>query len=172
MKKLLVGILGFILLFSLAACSSSNSDSGKKEESKQTSESKTQEKVLNYYMSLVDTITADNGDYSAYVAQAGADPAPSADELKQLAAAGSTSAEKVSETLANEKVPDIGKSTKDFQKAVKDLSDAYKQEADALKADQPDTTAADEAMQKASDEIAKILEDNGLAGSDIITDTM
>lgn len=159
----------FVLAFTLAACSSSsNNDTDKKEESKKTSS----EDVLNYYMDLVSTISDKNADYSAYLSASTADPKPSEAELAELAKKASTSAQAVSDALAAEKVPDLGKSTDDFKKAVSDLSAAYADEATALNATPVDTTSADEKLQKASADISKILEDNGLAGSDILTDTM
>ncbi|MCB2813705.1 hypothetical protein KQ880_15440, partial [Listeria monocytogenes] len=72
------------------------------------------------------------------------------------------SALKVSEALASEKTPDLGKSTDEFNAAVNQLSDAYKLEADALKASGRDTTKAEEAMAKADEEIASVLKDAGL----------
>lgn len=161
-------MLMLVLAVALAACSSSSSDSDKKEGSKKTSS----EDVLNYYMDLVSTISDKNADYSAYVSASTADPKPSDKELADLAKNASTSAQAVSDALADEKVPDLGKSTDDFKKAVSDLSAAYADEATSLKQTPVDTTKADENLQKASAEISKILEDNGLAGSDILTDTM
>lgn len=113
-------------------------------------------------MDLVDVVNENNGDYNAYVGAVGADPKPSEADLAALAKPASESALKVSEALASEKTPDLGKSTDDFKAAVKQLSDAYKLEADALKASGRDTTKADEAMAKADEAIAGVLKDAGL----------
>ncbi|WP_167628916.1 hypothetical protein [Listeria valentina] len=171
MKKIAISLFMVILVLSLAACSSGGKESSdKKEDNKATSSSK--EKVLDYYMDLVSKISDKNTDFSAYTQAQTADPKPSEKELSELAKKASTSAQDVSDMLKAEKVPDLGKSTKKFEKALNDLSDAYGKEAEALKADQPDTKEADKALEKASKEIKTILEDNKLAGSDILTDTM
>ncbi|EUJ32828.1 hypothetical protein MFLO_06034 [Listeria floridensis FSL S10-1187] len=161
-----------VLAFSLAACSSGAKDDSSKKEDTKTSTSSSKEKVLNYYMDVVSQISDKNADFSAFQQAQSADPKPTDAELSELAKKGTVSAQAVSDMLKDEKVPDLGKSTDKFKTAISDLSAAYGQEAEALKAAKPDTAAADEALQKAADEIAKILKDNGLAGSDILTDTM
>ncbi|GAB3961479.1 hypothetical protein GCM10027614_84770 [Micromonospora vulcania] len=67
-------------------------------------------------MDLVDVVNENNGDYNAYVGAVGADPKPSEADLAVLKPA-SESALKVSEALASEKTPDLGKSTDDFKAA-------------------------------------------------------
>ncbi|EFR96714.1 Uncharacterised protein [Listeria ivanovii subsp. londoniensis] len=170
MKKWLLVVLTLALGLSLAACSGSNS-SDKKEDTKKSETTNVKDDVLNYYMSLVDVIDTNNADYNAYVAAVGADPKPGEAELAALAKPASESALKVSETLASQKTPDLGKYTDDFKTAVEDLSIAYKQESDALKASGRDTTKADEAMSKADEAIANVLKEAGLNPSSITTDT-
>ncbi|ECC2754456.1 hypothetical protein JR522_000051 [Listeria monocytogenes serotype 1/2a] len=169
MKKWLLVVLTLALGLSLAACSGSSSSDKKEDTKKETTSDK--DKVLNYYMDLVDVVNENNGDYNAYVGAVVADPKPSEADLAALAKPASESALKVSEALASEKTPDLGKSTDDFKAAVKQLSDAYKLEADALKASGRDTTKADEAMAKADEAIASVLKDAGLNPSSITTDT-
>lgn len=170
MKKWLLVVLTLALGLSLAACSGSSS-SDKKEDTKKTETTSDKDKVLNYYLELVDVIDTNNADYNAYVAAVGADPKPGEPELAALAKPGSESALKVSEALASQKTPDLGKYTDDFKAAVEDLSIAYKQESDALKASGRDTTKADEAMAKADEAIANVLKEAGLNPSSITTDT-
>ncbi|MGJ8729081.1 hypothetical protein ACRW9N_01295 [Listeria aquatica] len=171
MKKIAISLLMCVLVLSLAACSSGGKESSDKKEDNKTSSS-SKEKVLDYYMGLVSKISDKNADFSAYTQAQTADPKPSEQELSELAKKASVSAQNVSDMLKKEKVPDLGKSTKKFEVALKDLSSAYGKEAEALKADKPDTAKADKALEKASKEIKTILEDNKLAGSDILTDTM
>ncbi|MBF2534646.1 hypothetical protein [Listeria seeligeri] len=172
MKKWLLVVLTLALGLSLAACSgSSSSSSDKKEDTKKSEKTNVKDDVLNYYMSLVDVIDTNNADYNAYVAAVSADPKPGEAELAALAKPASESALKVSETLASQKIPDLGKYTDDFKAAVEDLSIVYKQESDALKASGRDTTKADEAMAKADEAIANVLKEAGLNPSSITTDT-
>ncbi|MBC8922341.1 hypothetical protein IAI17_31690, partial [Escherichia coli] len=72
MKKWLLVVLTLALGLSLAACSGSNSSDKKEDTKKETTSDK--DKVLNYYMDLVDVVNENNGDYNAYVGAVGADP--------------------------------------------------------------------------------------------------
>ncbi|MBC1473161.1 hypothetical protein HB852_00830 [Listeria grandensis] len=165
MKKWLVALFSLALIFSLAACG----DSAKDE--KATEKKDVSADAMSFYMDLVAKINDNDADYDAYQAAVGSDTPPTGAELTKLATAASTSADKVSNVLADVKVPNLGASTSAFKAAVKELSDAYADEAAGLKASPIDTKSADEAMQKASDALGKVLKDVGLAPSNIMNDT-
>lgn len=82
MKKWLLVVLTLALGLSLAACSGSSSSDKKEDTKKETTSDK--DKVLNYYMDLVDVVNENNGDYNAYVGAVGADPKPSEADLAYL----------------------------------------------------------------------------------------
>ncbi|MBC2372223.1 hypothetical protein HBP98_09445 [Listeria booriae] len=165
MKKVLVALFSLALVFGLAACGETNKD-------EQATEKKdVKADIMNFYMDLVAKINDNDVDYDAYQAAIGSDTPPTGAELTKLATAAGDSADKVSQVLADTKVPNLGTYTDKFKDAVKELSDAYAAEAKGLKASPIDTKSADEAMTKASKDLGKVLKDAGLAPSDIMTDT-
>ncbi|MBC6309308.1 hypothetical protein HCJ66_07045 [Listeria sp. FSL L7-1582] len=166
MKKWLVALFSLALVFGLAACG--NGDNKAEQEQKKEDVSADS---MSFYMDLVAKINDNDADYDAYQAAIGSDTPPTGAELTTLATAASASADKVSQVLADVKVPNLGNTTPLFKNAVTDLSEAYKAEANGLKASPIDTKSADEAMQKASDELGKALEEAGLAPSNIMNDT-
>ncbi|MBA3926474.1 hypothetical protein [Listeria rustica] len=165
MKKWLVALFSLALVFGLAACGNDAKDE------KETEKKDVSADAMSFYMDLVAKINDNDADYDAYQAAIGGDTPPTGAELTALATKASASADKVSQVLADVKVPNLGDETDAFKTAVKDLSDAYSAEAKGLKATPIDTKSADEAMQKASDALGKALKDTGLAPSNIMNDT-
>lgn len=165
LKKWLVALFSLVLVFSLAACGNDA------KEEKATEKKDVTADAMSFYMDLVAKINDNDADYDAYQAAIGSDTPPTGAELTTLATAASASADKVSQVLADVKVPNLGTATGVFKSAVKDLSDAYAAEAKGLKSSPIDTKSADEAMQKASDTLGKALKDVDLAPSSIMNDT-
>ncbi len=173
LKKLLVGIFAAILVFSLAACGNANDVKDNVNSKVATAKEKLQTKAMDFYTGLVAKVNEKDADYDAYMADITSDAPSKGEALDELAKKASASAEKVSETLANVKVPDLGKRTDEFKASIQELSDAFAEKAAAVKANPGDTKVAekaDEAIQKASDKLSEALRKIGLAGSNIVND--
>ncbi|MBC6309307.1 hypothetical protein HCJ66_07040 [Listeria sp. FSL L7-1582] len=189
MKKWIVGTLAATMVFSLAACGNVSDEkkdaakdkvSSKVDEAKEkagtkvdSAKQKLHTKAMNFYTGVVDKVNEKDADYDAYIADITSDVPSKGEALDALAAKASTSAENVSEALANVKVPNLGERTDEFKTSIQSLSDAFAEKAAAIKANPGDTKAAekaDEAMQKASDKLSGALKNIGLAGSNIVND--
>lgn len=189
MKKWIVGTLAAVTVFSLAACGnvsdetkdeakdkvSSKADEVKKEADAKLGETKQklQTKAMDFYTDLVDKVNEKDKDYDAYIADITSDAPSKGAKLDELAEKASTSAENISETLANVKVPDLGERTDAFKTSIQRLSDAFAEKAAAIKANPGDTKAAEKAdatIQNASDKLSEALKNIGLAGSNIVND--
>ncbi|KGL40037.1 hypothetical protein BMT55_04820 [Listeria newyorkensis] len=200
MKKWIVGTLAAVTVFSLTACGNVSDEtkdeakekvSSKAEDVKEKAKSKADEmkkegsakldeatqklhtKAMDFYTDLVDKVNEKDKDYDAYIADITSDAPSKGAKLDELAEKASASAENISETLANVKVPDLGERTDAFKTSIQSLSDAFAEKAAAIKANPGDTKAAekaDAAIQNASDKLSEALKNIGLAGSNIVND--
>ncbi|EUJ51116.1 hypothetical protein [Listeria rocourtiae] len=169
MKKLLVSFFFVaILVPSLAACGNTSDEmkdkaNAVKENVKSkvtTVKEKLHTQAMDFYTDLVAKVNEKDVAYDAYMTDITIDAPSKGEALDELAKKASASAEKVSETLANVKIPDLGKRTDDFKASIQELSDAFAEKATAIKANPGDTKAAekaDAAIQKASDGLSDYL---------------
>lgn len=117
MKKWLLVVLILVLGLLFVVCFGFNSFDKKEDIKKEIISDK--DKVLNYYMDLVDVVNENNGDYNVYVGVVGVDFKLFEVDFVVFVKLVSELVFKVFEVFVSEKILDFGKFIDDFKVVVK-----------------------------------------------------
>jgi hypothetical protein len=177
MKKLII-LLGFALVFALAACGSNEdstkeSDNNATEQTSGAKEETTEEKdmgiaLLKNHIEIAHTINDYYDAISAYLKET-ANPEAKAETLETLKADAITAADEAVAALdaytfvEEDALDDETKAA--LTEAITDVKDAFAAYKEALNSEEADITAAEEKFAAYAEKIAPLYEANGLTSS-------
>lgn len=147
-----------LLVFALAAGCSSK-DEEKNTDKKDSGKEDTKSALLDFYMTIPNTINQHDADLNTY--ELAEDRSTLPKDAKQKA---SDSAKASAEAVKKIEIPDDLKEYKaDFEEALKSFSDSYEQKADELaKSAEPNLDAANETFTKGEETLGKVFKDADL----------
>jgi hypothetical protein len=157
MKKLLLPFIAITLAAVLSACGGNNNETEQEpsQEEAASEETNVKKPLVQYYMKMVKTINAHDGELNAY--EQAEEPAA---EMKEAA---SQSAAAVAEEVQKLEIPEeLAEQKDELENAVGDIVSSYEMKAEELEKEAPSLDEANEVFSQGVEKLGAIFENVGL----------